>query len=318
MPDDALSSWNNGFAKLAILDFVSRVTHEGGPDYVTPAARIAVFDNDGTLWCEQPMQVQVLFLADRVKQIVAMDPPLKDRQPFKAFLAHDHETLQALGKQGLMELFFATHAGMSEEEFGHIAAAWLASARHPHLNRPFTELTFQPQIELLAYLRANGFKTFIVSGGGVDFIRVFAEKVYGIPPEQVVGSSARLRLEVEDGRSVLIKIAELDSFDDREAKVQNIGLHIGRRPILAFGNSDGDLAMMRYVVSGPGARLALLLHHDDAAREFSYDRDFRLSPLADALDKAGAYGFTVVSMAREWTTVFSQHGNEDAPVQKIA
>jgi hypothetical protein len=299
-----LDSWNDGAAKSAILDFVARITKEGGRDYVPPAERIATFDNDGTLWCERPVQVQVFFLTDRVKQLAAHDPSLEERQPFKAFLAHDHKTLHALGKQGLMELFAATHAGMVEEEFDRIARAWFADARHPTLGRLFQECTYQPQVELLDYLRENYFRTFIVSGGGIDLIRAFAEDAYGIPREQVIGSSAKLKFEATGERPTLMKLGELNSFDDREAKPQNIGLHIGRRPILAFGNSDGDLAMLRYTRSGPGARLALLLHHDDVEREFAYDREFRLSPLKEALDKAGEYGITVVSMKRDWKAVF--------------
>jgi phosphoglycolate phosphatase-like HAD superfamily hydrolase len=296
-----LPSWNDGAAKTAILDFVARVTKTGGPDFVPPAERIATFDNDGTLWCEQPVQVQVFFLIDRVKELAAKDASLTERQPYKALLAHDLETLKALGKKGLMELFFATHAGMSAEEFDQIARDWLASAKHPKFGKLFKRLTYRPQIELLGYLRENGFKTFIVSGGGIDMIRAFAEEAYDIPREQVIGSSVKTRF---DGPADLMKLADLNSFDDREVKVQNIGLHIGRRPLLAFGNSDGDLAMMRYTLAGKGARLALLIHHDDAAREVAYDRGFKLSPLADALDNAAGYGITLVSMKNDWGDVF--------------
>ena len=301
-----LPSWNDGGARAAILTFLMRVTKEGGPDYVRPADRIAVFDNDGTLWCEQPLQAQVFFLIDRVKQLAAQNPAVKERQPFKALLEHDLVTLHGLGKQGIMELFFSTHAGMSEDAFREIATAWLASAKHPKFGRLFPQLAYVPQLELLALLRENDFKTFIVSGGGVDLIRGFSEETYGIPRERVIGSSARLRFEIQGDRAVLMKATELDSFDDREAKPQNIGLHIGRRPILAFGNSDGDLAMMRYTKGGPGQRLALLLHHDDDKREVAYDREFRLSPLSEALDHASDYGVTVVSMARDWKTVFTE------------
>jgi phosphoserine phosphatase len=304
MDDHPLPSWNDGAARAAILSFVSRVTQLRGPDYVRPGERIAVFDNDGTLWSEQPVQGQVFFLIDRVKELAAKDPAIKARQPFKALLEHDMKTLHELGKRGLMELFAATHAGVSEDEFDEIARAWFAAARHPKLGRPFPRLAYQPQIELLEFLRANGFKTYIVTGGGVDFVRAFAEEAYGIPHEQVIGSSARLRYDAHGGDAMLMKTAELDSFDDREAKPQNIGLHIGRRPLLAFGNSDGDLAMLRYVKAGADPRLALLLHHDDAEREFAYDRDFRLSPLADALDHADDYGIEVVSMKRDWAEVF--------------
>ncbi len=299
-----LSSWTEGAPKSAILDFVARVTKHGGEDFVPPAERIATFDNDGTLWCEQPMPAQVFFLVDRVKELAAKDSGMKERQPFKALLEHDLKTLHSLGKQGLMELFAATHAGVSEQEFDRIARGWFASAKHPKFGRLFTQLTYQPQVELLGYLRDNGFKTYIVSGGGIDLIRAFAEESYGIPREQVIGSSARLRFEVQDGRGTLMKLGELNSFDDREAKAQNIGLHIGRRPILAFGNSDGDLAMLRYARTGPGARLALLVHHDDAEREVAYDREFRLSPLVEGLDKADQYGITLVSMKHDWKTVF--------------
>lgn len=299
-----LPSWNEGPAKASITDFVARVTLEGGPDFVRPAERIATFDNDGTLWCEQPMQSQVFFAQDRLVALAAQDPALKERQPFKAFLEHDLQTIARLGKQGAFDVAFFTHAGVTEDDFQAIAKAWLASARHPKLGRRFTECAYQPQIELLDYLRAHGFKTFIVTGGGIDLVRAFSEEVYGIPVEQVIGSSTKTRFEMRDGRGELWKLAELGTFDDRETKPQNIGLHIGRRPILAFGNSDGDLAMLRYVKSGAGPRLALLLHHDDGEREFAYDREFRLSPLVDALDHAGDYGIDLVSMRRDWNTVF--------------
>ena len=299
-----LPSWNDGAAKAAILDFVTRVTKEGGPDYVRPAERIATFDNDGTLWCEQPFQVQVFFLIDRVKALAAKDPSLKERQPYKAMIEGDFKTLHALGRKAVMELFGATHAGMSEDEFDAIATTWFATARHPTMRRLFRKNIYLPQIELLEYLRANGFKTFIVSGGGIDLIRAFAEEAYGIPRERVIGSSMKLRYEMQGSETALMKLAELNSFDDREAKPANIGLHIGRRPILAFGNSDGDLAMLRYCRTGGGARLALLVHHDDAAREVAYDRDFKLSPLVETLDKAKDYGITLVSMKNDWRKVF--------------
>jgi phosphoserine phosphatase len=304
MPEIPLPSWTDGPAKSAIVAFVARVTKEGGKDYVPPAERIATFDNDGTLWNEQPMPVQGFFLADRIKQLAVKDPSMKERQPFKAFLEHDFKTLQSLGKQGLAELFFATHAGMSDEEFAEIGLAWFASAKHPKYGCPFTQVAFKPQVELLGYLRENGFKTYIVTGGGVDFVRLISEQVYDIPRERVIGSSVKLRVEIKDGGPVLMKTPELGSFDDREVKVQNIGLHIGRRPILAFGNSDGDLAMLRYARSGAGARLALLLHHDDGEREVAYDREFMVSPLAEALDKTAEYGITVVSLKSDWKVVF--------------
>lgn len=301
---DPLPSWNDSPARTAILDFVARVTGDG-PDHVPAPERIATFDNDGTLWAEQPLQNQFFFGAALGAALYEKEPDLAKQAPFKAYAEHDLPAMKALGKKALLEVAARYHAGLSEDAFAQVARDWLATARHPRLDRPFPQCAYRPQIELLAYLRANGFKTFIVSGGGLDLIRAFAEDVYGIPPEQVVGSSLRTRFEIDaDGVGQLIKLPELNSFDDREVKPQNIALHIGRRPILAFGNSDGDLAMLRYVKTGPGPRLALLLHHDDAEREFAYDRDFALSPLSEALDRAADYGLTLVSMQQDWNTVF--------------
>jgi hypothetical protein len=299
-----LPSWNDSAAKSAILDLVARVTKQGGAEFAPPAGRIATFDNDGTLWCEQPLPTQVFFAFDRVKQLSAKDPTMSERQPFKAVLEHDYNTLFGLGKQALLELAFATHAGMTDEDFDQVARGWLTTTRHPKFGRLFKECTYRPHVELLAYLRENGFKTYIVSAGGVDFMRAFAEEAYGIPREQVIGSSGKLRYDLKHSRVSLVKLPELNSFGDREVKALNIGLHIGRRPLLAFGNSDGDLAMMRYTKSGLGPRPALLLHHDDAEREVAYDREFRLSPLSEALDKAQDYGITVVSMKQDWKIVF--------------
>jgi phosphoglycolate phosphatase-like HAD superfamily hydrolase len=306
MADWALPTWNEGPAKAAILDFVARVTTENSPDYVRPAERIATFDNDGTLWCEQPLQNQFYFVFDRLEALATRDPALRERQPFKAFLERDITTIHALGKEAAFEIAFSTHAGMSADEFTAIARDWFAVARHPKLHRRFPSCIYQPQIELLTYLRASGFKTFIVSGGDIDLIRAFAEEAYDIPPEQVIGSSVKLRFEAEEGHVDLMRRSELNSFDDREVKPANIALHIGRRPILAFGNSDGDLAMLRYTLAGKGARLGLLLHHDDVEREFAYDREFRLSPLVKALDKADEYGITVVGMKSAWKSVFPE------------
>ena len=307
MPSDPLPSWNDSAAKAAILDFVARITQESGSDHVPPPERIATFDNDGTLWCEQPMQVQFYFARDRLDALAETDPGLNDRQPFKAYLDRDMPSIMQFGKKGLLEVGAFVHAGMTEDDFHAYARSWLQASKHPKLDRRFTELTYRPQIELLDYLRTNGFKTFIVSGGGLDLMRAFAEERYGIPPEQVIGSSVKTRFEMNGSKAELVKLPELNSFDDREVKPANISLHIGRRPILAFGNSDGDLAMLRYCKSGPGARLALILHHDDAGREFAYDRGFKLSPLVDALDKANAYGITVVSMNKDWKVVFDKH-----------
>jgi phosphoserine phosphatase len=301
---DPLPSWTDGLTRREILDFVSAVTSVNGPDYCPPPERIAVFDNDGTLWCEQPVQVQVFFALDKAKQLAKADPSLAERQPFKAFLEHDMASIHNLGKHGAFEFAFAIHAGVTVDEFTSTVKSWLASAQHPLLHRPFTSVVYQPQLELMRFLRANGFKTFIVSGGGADFMRAFTEDVYGVPAEQVIGSTVKTRLEMHDGSVDLMKLAELGSFDDREVKAENIWLHIGRRPILAFGNSDGDLAMMRYTLAGPGRRMALLLHHDDAARETAYDREFKLSPLVEALDRAEEFGIRLVSMRNDWATVF--------------
>jgi hypothetical protein len=299
-----LPSWNDGAVKSAILDFVTRVTKEGGPDFAPPAERVATFDNDGTLCCEQPLQIQFFFTFDRVKELAAGDPAMAERQPFKAVLGHDYNTLFGLGLQALYELAFTTHAGMTDEAFDQIARGWLATAKHPRIGQLFKQCVYRPQVELLAYLRENGFKNYIVSAGGADFMRAFADEAYGVPREQVIGSSVKLRFDAAGDRVSLSKLSELNIFNDREAKPQSIGLHIGRRPLLAFGNSDGDLAMMRYARSGPGPRLALLLRHDDAEREAVYDREFRLSPLSEGLDKADEYGLTIVSMKRDWNAVF--------------
>ena len=300
-----LPSWRSGPVRDAILAFIQAVTTEGGPDYRPPEDRIAVFDNDGTLWCEQPLQVQVLFAQARLKQLAAADPSLYDRQPFKAFLQHDLKTIHALGKQGALEVAFLSQAGMSVPAFQDQARSWLEQASNPVLVRRCIDLIYQPQRELLALLNDHGFITCIVTASGVDFVRSFAERAYGIPPRNVIGSSVKTELRPGPGSAAeLYKRSELQSFNDREEKVANIGLHIGRRPILAFGNSDGDLAMMRYTLAGPGRRLALLLHHDNPDREVAYDRDFRLSPLVEALDEAKTYGLTVVSMVRDWTRVF--------------
>ena len=305
MPSEELSSWNNGPAKTAILGFVAGVTEEGGPDYVRPADRIATFDNDGTLWCEQPLQVQFSFARHRLNDMVARDPGLAQRQPFKAYVDQDMVAIKAAGMRGLFEVGAAAHAGITEDAFDQVARDWLAQAKHPSLGRLFTELVYVPQLELVAYLQKHGFQVFIVSGGGIDLMRAFSEEVYQIPRHHVIGSSVKTRFEIQEDVGQLVKLAELNTFDDREVKPCNIGLHIGRRPILAFGNSDGDLAMLRYTKTGPGPRLALLLHHDDGAREFAYDREFRLSPLAEALDNAPRYGIDVVSMKRDWGEVFA-------------
>ncbi len=301
---EALPSWRPGATRDAILGFVAAVTDDRGPDFVPRPERIAVFDNDGTLWCEQPLQVQLLYGQAQLRAKVAADPACAQRQPWKALIEHDLKTLHELGKEAVLGAIIRSAAGVTVDQATADARAWLETARHPLLNRPMMRVVYQPQVELLAFLRAHGFRTFIVSGGGVDFMRAVAEDLYGIPPEQVIGSSLATSFSEADGGIELMKQPHLVSFDDREVKVQNIGLHIGRRPILCVGNSDGDLAMMRYTLAGPGQRLALLTHHDDDAREHAYDRDFRLSPLVEALEKAAHYGITVISVKDDWGRVF--------------
>jgi phosphoglycolate phosphatase-like HAD superfamily hydrolase len=301
---DPLPSWNEGPAKRAILELVESVTREGSDQYVPPPDRIAVFDNDGTLWVEQPLYVQGVFALERARELAAGDPELASRPAFRALLDHDEEAIAAFGEEEIGEIVAATHAGMTQEDFHDLAAAWLARARHPRFDCRYRDLTYRPQIELLEYLRDNGFSTFIVSGGGVDFIRAFSENAYGIGRDRVIGSSNETELEVRDGRSVLVKQPELSSLDDGEAKPSNIGLHVGRRPILAFGNSDGDLQMLQYTTSGESPALALVLHHDDSKREYAYDRDSRVGRLDEALDEAKERGWTVVSMKADWRRVF--------------
>lgn len=301
---DPLPSWNEGASKRALLDFVGRVTAEGGPDFVPPPERIATFDNDGTLWCEQPVYVQAVFALDRARVIAARDPSLKEKPAFRAILSDDRDAMAKFGEDEIGELVAATHAGMTPEAFVGIARDWLATAEHPRFRRLYKECLYRPQLELLAYLRSQGFKTFIVTGGGNDFVRAFAEGAYGVPPEQVVGSSTRTRFESRDDRGQLVKEPELNSVDNMQGKPININLQIGRRPILAFGNSDGDLQMLEYTAGGAGPRLMLLVHHDDAEREYAYDRTARVGRLDKALDAAGRRGWTVVSMKNDWRSIF--------------
>jgi haloacid dehalogenase-like hydrolase len=302
---DGLPSWNDGATKKAITDFVARVTVQGGPDFVPPAERIAVFDNDGTLWLEQPMYVQLAFALDRVKALASQHPEWKDKQPFKAVLEGDMKALAEAGEHGLVELIMATHAGMSTNEFEKITAEWLASARDPRFKRPYTELVYQPMLELLAYLRANGFKTFIVSGGGIEFMRPWTERIYGVPSEQVIGSSIKTRFEMRDGRPILFRFPEMNFIDDKAGKPVGINEHIGRRPIAAFGNSDGDLEMLQWTTMSGGVRFGLIVHHTDAEREYAYDRQSHFGRLDRALDAATLNNWTVVDMKRDWKRVFS-------------
>jgi phosphoglycolate phosphatase-like HAD superfamily hydrolase len=301
---DALPSWNNGKARQSIVDFVEKVTKPGSPDFVPAAERIATFDNDGTLWAEQPMYFQILFAFDRVKVLAPQHPEWKDKEPFASLLKGDLKGALAGGEKALMEIVGATHSGLTTEEFEKIVREWIATAKHPATKKPLTGMVYQPMLELLSYLRANGFKTFIVTGGGIEFMRVFAEQVYGIPPEQVIGSSGKLKFEMRDGKPVLVKLPAIDFIDDKDGKPIGIQTHIGRRPIAAFGNSDGDLQMLQWTAAGPGARLCLYVHHTDAAREFAYDRESHIGKLDKGLDEAATKGWTVVSMKDDWKTIY--------------
>ncbi len=301
---DPLPSWNDGAAKARILEFVQAVTVAGTPTFVPPAERIAVFDNDGTLWSEQPAYFQLLFALDRIKALAPKHPEWKTKQPFKAALEGDMKALAASGEHGLLELVMATHAGNTTQEFESIVKDWLATARHPRFKRPYIELVYQPMLELLAYLRSNGFKTFIVSGGGIEFMRPWVEKVYGVPPEQVVGSSIKVKYDVREGKPALVRLPAINFIDDKAGKPVGIHYHIGRQPIAAFGNSDGDFQMLEWTTSGPGARLGLIVHHTDAEREYAYDRKSHIGRLDRGLDEAGQRRWTVVDMKRDWKRIY--------------
>lgn len=301
---DPLPSWNDGPVKESVLRFVSRVTTDGSPDFVPPAERIAVFDNDGTLWSEQPAYFQLLFAMDRIKQIAPAHPEWRTQQPFQAVLEDDREALAKSGMEGLAQLVMATHAGMTTGEFAQTVKDWLKTARHPRFRRPYDELVFQPMLELLDYLRACGFKTYIVSGGGIEFLRVFAEEVYGIPPEQVIGSSIKTQFEVRDGVPVIVRLPEIDFIDDKEGKPVAINKFIGRRPLAAFGNSDGDLQMLQYTAGGDGLHFCLLVHHTDSEREWAYDRDSPIGRLDRALDEAKKRKWTIADMKRDWKIIY--------------
>jgi hypothetical protein len=302
---DPLPSWNDGPAKKAITAFVYDVTREGSSNYVRPVERIATFDNDGTLWAEQPMYFQFLFAIDRVKALAPNHPEWKDKEPFASLLRGDMKGVFAGGEKSVAELVMFTHAGMTTEEFEQIVKGWVATARHPKTGRPYTEMVYQPMLELLTYLRSNGFKTFIVSGGGIDFMRPWTEQVYGIPPEQVVGSSIKAKYEMRDGKPVLIRLPELNFIDDKAGKPVGINAHIGRRPIAAFGNSDGDQQMLEWTQGGTGARLMALVHHDDAEREWAYGAQSKIGTFSDTLmAEAKKSGWVVISMKKDWKVVF--------------
>jgi phosphoglycolate phosphatase-like HAD superfamily hydrolase len=302
--DDPLAAWNDGTTKKSILDFVARVTEAGGKDYVAPEERIATFDNDGTLWSERPYPFQVAFALDRVKAMAPQHPEWQDKEPFKSVLAGDLKGILSGGYHALIAIVAATHSGMTTDEFEAEVRKWVVTTRHPTTDKLFTEMVFQPMLELLTYLRAKGFKTFIVSGGGIEFMRAFAEVTYGVPPEQVIGSSGKLKFEMRDGQPVLSKLPEIELVNDNIEKPAAIQKFIGRRPIAAFGNSDGDLEMLQWTAAGTGARFALLIHHNDAIREFAYDRTPSIGQLDKALDEANAKGWTVVDMKNDWRTVF--------------
>lgn len=301
---DPLPSWNDTPTKTAITDFVEKVTRDGSPDFVRPAERVATFDNDGTLWCEQPMYTEVVFALDRVKALAAEHPEWRTKEPFKAVLDGDYKALAAAGKKGLVEVLAATHTGRTVAEFQASVRDWLGTARHPKYGRPYTECVYQPMLEVLAYLRGNGFKTFIVSGGSADFIRVWAEAAYGIPPEQVVGTTFKLKYELRDGKPAVFVEPHIDLIDDGAGKPVGIARLIGRRPVMAFGNSDGDFEMLEYTTAGPGPRFGLFVHHTDAEREYAYDRDSRIGRLARGLDEAPKRGWVVADMKADWKTVF--------------
>ncbi len=301
---DALPSWNDTATKQSIVAFVKNVTKKGSPEFVPVPERIAVFDNDGTLWAEQPMYVQMFFAFDRVKALAPQHPEWKNQEPFASLLKGDVAGALAGGEPAIMQIMMATHTGMTSDEFDQIVSDWIATAKHPTTGRLYTEMVYQPMLELLAYLRANGFKTFIVSGGGTDFIRPWAEKVYGIPPEQVVGSSIKLKFEPRDGTPVLMRLPEINFIDDKEGKPVGIEQHIGRRPTAAFGNSDGDLQMLQWTAGGDGARFCLYVHHDDATREWAYDRESRIGRLDKGLAEAATRGWKVVSMKSDWKGIY--------------
>lgn len=301
---DPLPSWNDTAPKRAVITFVERVTQEGSPDFVPPPERIATFDNDGTLWAEQPLYFQLAFALDRVKALVPDHPEWREREPFASLLRGNVEGALAGGERAMLEIVMATHAGMTTEEFAKTVGDWIATAKHPKTGKRFTEMVYQPMLDLLAYLRANGFKIFIVSGGGIEFLRPWTEQAYGVPPEQVIGSSIRTKYEVRDGRTVLVRLPEVNFIDDKAGKPVGINQHIGRRPTMAFGNSDGDFEMLEWTTSGSGPRFGLIVHHTDAEREWAYDRNSHIGKLDKALDAAEQRDWTIVDMERDWRHIY--------------
>ena len=302
---DPLPSWNQDSApRKALVAFVEKVTQEGSTDFVPPAERIAVFDNDGCLWSEQPFYFQAFYIFDRIKALAAQHPEWATEEPFASVLKGDVKSALAGGEHGLLAMAAATHAGLTSEEFSDSVYDWLATAKHPVTGKAYTDMVYQPMLELLDYLRANGFKNFIVSGGGIDFMRPWAERVYGIPPEQIVGSSLKAAYEVRDGKPVIVKLPELNFIDDKAGKPVGIHQHIGRRPIFAAGNSDGDFQMLEWTTAGEGARFGILVHHTDAEREFAYDRESPVGKLNKGLDEAPRRGWSVIDMKKDWKTIF--------------
>jgi phosphoserine phosphatase len=302
--DDPLPSWNDTSTKQAIVDFVRRVTTSGSSEYVPPAARVATFDNDGTLWVEQPMYVQLAFALERVKALAPLHPEWQYTEPFQSVLEGDMKALSGFSERSLLDLIMQTHSGMTTDEFSTIVVDWLASARDRRFRRPYTDLVYQPMLELLSYLRANGFKTFIVSGGGVEFMRPWTDRIYGVPPDQVVGSSIKTRFEMRDGIPTLFRLPELNFIDDKAGKPVSINEAIGRRPLAAFGNSDGDLEMLQWTTISDGLRFGAIVHHTDAVREYAYDRQSHFGRLDLALDAAATNGWTVIDMKKDWKVIF--------------
>ncbi|MND65968.1 haloacid dehalogenase-like hydrolase [compost metagenome] len=305
LAQDPLPSWNEGVIKQSIIDFVKAVTTEGSADFVPIPERIATFDNDGTLWSEQPLYFQFLFAVDQVKVLAPKHPEWKTKEPFKSVLAGNMKGALAGGEKSLLAIMMATHAGMTTDVFNASVKEWIESAQHPKFKKLYTECVFQPMLEVLTYLRANGFKTFIVSGGDIDFMRVWAERVYGIPPEQIVGTKMKLKYQVVDGVPSLLRTPALSLLDDKEGKPVGIHEHIGRIPIAAFGNSDGDFQMLEYTTSASGKRLGLIVHHDDADREFAYDRQSKIGTLNKGLDEGPKRGWIIISMKNDWKKIFS-------------
>lgn len=301
---DPLPSWNEGETKSSIIKFVSEVTDPGSAHFIEVADRIATFDNDGNLWSEQPAYFQLFFAMDRVKLLADQHPEWKTQQPFKAVLEDDLKTLASFGEHGIIELVMATHANITTEEFESVVKQWLVAAKHPRFKRPYTQLVYQPMLELLEYLRSKDFKTFIVSGGGIEFMRPWVEEVYGIPRDQVVGSSIKTEFTYQDGQPVIMRLPELDFIDDKADKPVGIHRFIGRKPVFASGNSDGDLQMLQWTASGDGLRFMLYLHHTDSEREWAYDRESHIGRLDKGLDEASEKGWTVIDMKEDWKLIY--------------